>query len=67
MLDDRLDYREVWTVKEFFNIFTKFEKIFIIAAFIWILTLDVHDMSIITIVNCILLPIILIELAKKYS
>lgn len=54
-------------MKEFLNIFTKFEKIFIVAAFIWILTLDVHDMSIITIVNCILLPIILIELAKKYS
>ena len=54
-------------MKEFFKIFTKFEKIFIVAAFFWILTLDVHDMSIITIINCILLPIVLIEFAKKYS
>lgn len=54
-------------MKEFFNIFTKTEKIFIVAAFLWILTLDVHHMSIITIANCIGLPIILICLAKKYS
>lgn len=54
-------------MKEFLKIFTKMEKIFIVAALFGILTLDVHDMSIITIANCILIPIILIELARKYS
>ena len=54
-------------MKKFFSIFTKKEKIFIVVAFLWILTLDVHHMSIITIGNCILLPIILIGIAKKYS
>jgi hypothetical protein len=51
-------------LKKFFNLFTKKEYlIFIVAAFVWVLTLDVH----ITVVNCILLPIILIGIAKKYS
>ena len=53
-------------MKEFFNIFTTTEKTFIVAAFLWILTLDIHHMSIVTIVNFILFPIILIKIAKKY-
>lgn len=53
-------------MKDFFNIFTKTEKVFLVMFFLWILMLDPKDMSILTVINCFLLPITLIRLANKY-